>query len=96
VRRHAAQFRNAALVPTGLPPLKAIRTTKDAAMPTQAPETQPETQTVTTWKVACDGGDGALGHPRVWLTIPADTGFVECGYCDKRYVIDRDHAHDDH
>ena len=30
----------------------------------------PETQTVTTWKVACDGGEGALGHPRVWLTIP--------------------------
>ncbi|MEY4778736.1 MAG: hypothetical protein RLZZ607_49, partial [Pseudomonadota bacterium] len=28
--------------------------------------------------------------------IPDDTGFVECGYCDKRFVIDRDHAHDDH
>jgi uncharacterized Zn-finger protein len=37
-----------------------------------------------------------LGHPRVWLTIPQDTGWVECGYCDKRYEIDRDHAHDDH
>jgi uncharacterized Zn-finger protein len=56
----------------------------------------PETQTVTTWKVACDGGEGALGHPRVWLTIPADKGWVECGYCDKRYVIDRDHAGEDH
>jgi uncharacterized Zn-finger protein len=56
----------------------------------------PETETVTTWKVACDGGEGALGHPRVWLTIPQDTGWVECGYCDKRYVIDRAHAHDDH
>ena len=51
----------------------------------------PETEVVTTWKVACDGGEGALGHPRVWLTIPQDTGWVECGYCDKRYVIDRDH-----
>ena len=51
---------------------------------------------VTTWKVACDGGVGGLGHPRVWLSIPADTGFVECGYCDKRFVIDRDHAQDDH
>jgi uncharacterized Zn-finger protein len=56
----------------------------------------PETQVVTSWKVACDGGEGALGHPRVWLSIPHDTGFVECGYCDKRYVIDRDHAHNDH
>ena len=80
------------LVPTGPAPLKASRITKDTAMSTPAPETQ----VVTTWKVACDGGEGALGHPRVWLTIPHDTGWVECGYCDKRYVIDRDHAHDDH
>lgn len=60
------------------------------------PIAAPETETVTTWKVCCDGGGGALGHPRVWLTIPQDPGWVECGYCDKRYVIDRDHAHDDH
>ena len=46
----------------------------------------PETEVVTTWKVACDGGEGALGHPRVWLSIPEDKGWVECGYCDKRYV----------
>ena len=56
----------------------------------------PETQTVTTWKIACDGGQGALGHPRVWLTIPEDTGWVECGYCDKRFEIDRAHAGSDH
>ena len=49
----------------------------------------PETQVVTSWKIACDGGEGALGHPRVWLTIPEDKGWVECGYCDKRFVIDR-------
>ena len=45
----------------------------------------PETLVVPTWKVACDGGEGALGHPRVWLSIPEDTGFVECGYCDRRF-----------
>jgi len=45
----------------------------------------PETEVVDTWKVACDGG-GALGHPRVWLQIPHDTGGVGCGYCDKKYV----------
>ena len=57
----------------------------------------PAIQTVTTWKVACDGDDaGGLGHPRVWLAITPETGFVDCGYCDKRFVIDRDHAHDDH
>jgi uncharacterized Zn-finger protein len=54
----------------------------EKAMPMNAPETE----VVATWKVACDGGQGALGHPRVWLSIPEETGFVECGYCDKRYV----------
>lgn len=57
----------------------------------------PETQIVTSWKVCCDGDESrGLGHPRVWLAIPMDTGTVDCGYCDKRFVIDRDHAHDDH
>jgi uncharacterized Zn-finger protein len=46
----------------------------------------PETEIVSTWRVACDGGEGALGHPRVWLSIPHQTGFVECGYCDKKYI----------
>ena len=46
----------------------------------------PETEVVRTWKVACDGGGSASGHPRVWLSIPEDRGWVECGYCDKRFV----------
>ena len=56
----------------------------------------PEPQIVTSYRVACDGGEGALGHPRVWLSLSHETGWVECGYCDKRFVIDREHAHDDH
>ena len=56
----------------------------------------PETQVVTKWKVACDGGEGALGHPRVWLSVSHESGEVECPYCDKKFVIDRAHAHDDH
>ena len=47
----------------------------------------PEVEVVETHRVACDGGEAALGHPRVWLTIPEDRGWVECGYCDKRYVL---------
>jgi uncharacterized Zn-finger protein len=47
----------------------------------------PEVEVVTASRVACDGGEGALGHPRVWLTIPQETGWVECGYCDKRFVM---------
>ncbi|MEO8529837.1 MAG: zinc-finger domain-containing protein [Deltaproteobacteria bacterium] len=47
----------------------------------------PETEIVTQWRVSCDGGGGALGHPKVWLSIAPEIGFVECGYCDKRFVI---------
>ena len=57
-------------------------------MPTPPP--QPEIIEVTTRRIACDGGVGSqaiLGHPRVWLEIDPDTGFVECGYCDRRYVL---------
>ena len=46
----------------------------------------PETEIVSSWRIACDGGEGALGHPRVWLSIPEDRGWVECGYCDKRFI----------
>lgn len=42
-------------------------------------------------RVSCDGatdipGGAALGHPRVWLEID-ETGIVECGYCDRRFVL---------
>lgn len=46
----------------------------------------PETEIVTTWRVSCDGGEGALGHPRVWLSVDHVLGYVECGYCDKKFV----------
>ncbi|AMO72349.1 zinc-finger domain-containing protein [Sphingorhabdus sp. M41] len=40
---------------------------------------------------ACDGATGipggaALGHPRVWLEID-EKGYVDCGYCDRRFVL---------
>jgi uncharacterized Zn-finger protein len=46
----------------------------------------PETFAVTTRRVACDGGGGALGHPRVFYEI-GEEGFVECLYCDRRFVL---------
>mgnify|MGYP001553700376 CR=1 FL=1 len=46
----------------------------------------PETEVVTAKRVSCDGGDGALGHPRVWLSMGED-GEVECPYCDKKFVL---------
>lgn len=58
---------------------------KDADAMTTAAQ---ETRTVDSHRIACDGGEGALGHPRVWLQIPADQGWVECPYCDCRYVYE--------
>jgi len=51
----------------------------------------PETSIVATSRVACDGaseipGGAALGHPRVYLEID-EKGFVDCGYCDRRFIL---------
>jgi len=47
-------------------------------------------------RVSCDGaGDirggagyrpAALGHPRIFLEID-ETGYADCGYCDRRFVL---------
>ena len=39
--------------------------------------------------VACDGGDGPLGHPRVFLNM-GDDGKVECPYCGRLFVLKDD------
>ena len=55
---------------------------------TAAPDpADPEIVKVRTRRIACDGVGGPLGHPRVWLEM-GETGFVECGYCDRRFVLD--------
>ncbi len=52
--------------------------------PDMKPE-PPETIEVNETTVSCDGDGGALGHPRVFLTLDAD-GKVECPYCDRLFV----------
>lgn len=50
----------------------------------------PETIRINSLRTSCDGAgviDAALGHPRVYLHID-DSGFVECGYCDRRFVLE--------
>jgi uncharacterized Zn-finger protein len=42
--------------------------------------------------VPCDGGDGELGHPRVFLRI-VDTQ-VMCPYCSRLYVLNEGAGHD--
>ena len=46
----------------------------------------PEVIVVTQKRVMCDGGGGALGHPRTYYDMGRDE-FVECGYCDRRFVL---------
>jgi uncharacterized Zn-finger protein len=46
----------------------------------------PEIIEVATSRVSCDGVGGALGHPRVFLEM-GDGTFVECPYCDRRFVL---------
>ena len=51
----------------------------------------PEVIRVSKLQVACDGSgeiSPALGHPRVYLRIDEASGFVECGYCDRRFVLE--------
>lgn len=56
----------------------------------------PETIMVDTRRVKCDGASdirggnayrpAALGHPRIYLEID-ESGFADCGYCDRRFVL---------
>ena len=67
---------------------------------TQKPDAfTPEIVYADTHRVACDGASdirggaaykpAALGHPRVWLEID-EKGYVDCGYCDRRFVLKGD------
>lgn len=47
----------------------------------------PEIIYVETPRVCCDGGGGALGHPRVWYTLTNDARQVDCGYCGRRFIL---------
>jgi uncharacterized Zn-finger protein len=60
-----------------------------ASQPTNTPAPRadnPEVVVVATKKVACDGGGGALGHPKVWYDM-SEQDFVECKYCDRLFVL---------
>lgn len=51
----------------------------------------PEILTVDSPKVACDGGKGALGHPRVFLNMQGK-GQIDCPYCGRRFVLKQETA----
>ncbi len=43
-------------------------------------------------QVACNGGGGALGHPKVYLHLDHETHEVTCPYCSRTFVLK--HTHD--
>jgi len=45
----------------------------------------PETIETDSTRISCDGG-GALGHPKIYLNMGANT-FVDCPYCGRRFVL---------
>ncbi|MCU0729032.1 MAG: zinc-finger domain-containing protein [Sphingopyxis sp.] len=51
----------------------------------------PEITHTQTARISCMGASDvagtALGHPRVWLQIDPAIGYVDCGYCDRRFVL---------
>lgn len=51
-----------------------------------------EVITVKAARVACDGGGGALGHPKVYLQIKPEVGDVACPYCSRRFILSGDGA----
>ncbi|MBV8970871.1 MAG: zinc-finger domain-containing protein [Sphingomonadaceae bacterium] len=49
----------------------------------------PEVFYVTATRLACDGDEdgGPNGHPRVYLQM-GPSGYADCGYCDRRFVLE--------
>nr|CAG4642254.1 EOG090X0NBY [Eurycercus lamellatus] len=42
--------------------------------------------------VACNGGGGPLGHPKVYINLDKPGNHI-CGYCGLRFVKPEDHHH---
>lgn len=45
-----------------------------------------ETITIDREVFSCDGGDGPLGHPRVFLNMEGK-GQIDCPYCGRHFVL---------
>ena len=50
------------------------------------PDNSEDVIIVTKRRVACDGGGGALGHPKTYLDMGQDNQ-VRCKYCDRVFAI---------
>lgn len=64
----------------------AINENTVMTQPTSTVQDPPEIIYVADRRVCCDGGGGALGHPKVYYSL--EDGQVECGYCGRRFIYD--------
>ncbi|XP_053247137.1 NADH dehydrogenase [ubiquinone] iron-sulfur protein 6, mitochondrial-like [Podarcis raffonei] len=46
---------------------------------------------VETRVISCDGGSGALGHPKVYINLDKDTKTGTCGYCGLQFKQQHHH-----
>ena len=42
-----------------------------------------------TYKVQCDGGKGALGHPLVYLDMTGKSE-ISCPYCSRHFLLQKE------
>ena len=66
-----------------------------SAIVTSKPRASIEKIIVHGHRVACDGGGGVLGHPKVWYEMSQD-GEVECLYCGRVFVQAADASGEHH
>ena len=59
------------------------------------PDNSEDVIIVTTRRVACNGGGGALGHPKTYLDMGQDNQ-VRCKYCDRVFAIANAAVDNDH
>ncbi len=63
-------------------------------MPDGTQNTPTEIVHVKTRSVSCDGGNGAYGHPKVYLKITGEQ--ITCPYCSRLFILEAgavDHSH---
>ena len=53
---------------------------------TETKKFTPETVEVSDHRVSCNGGGGALGHPKVYMDM-GQSDSVSCKYCDRVFVL---------
>jgi uncharacterized Zn-finger protein len=76
---------------------KPVHGSEDLMIPEQVKDTQDDAASEVSahviatnqLRVACNGGGGTLGHPKIFLTLGND-GRVTCPYCSREFVKSTD------